>query len=95
MTLLITGTASGIGKAVADHFIQRGHTVYGIDTACSESRENFLGFVADITSETSLEQAKTHLHKNGIRLDAILNIAGIHRMAYLVESDYAQMKKVV
>jgi NAD(P)-dependent dehydrogenase (short-subunit alcohol dehydrogenase family) len=51
--------------------------------------------VADITDEASLHIVQTYLQDNGIVLDAILNIAGIHMMASLVESDYSRMKKVV
>ena len=31
MKILITGTGQGIGKAIAEHFLQEGHTVMGID----------------------------------------------------------------
>lgn len=95
MNVLITGAASGIGRAVADQFIKQGHVVYGVDVAHAEERENFCGFAADITSENALQNIREHLRANGIILDAILNIAGIHMMASLIESDYAKMKKVV
>lgn len=95
MNILITGTASGIGQAAADNFIKQGHTVFGIDVAKSKEQKHFLSFVADITDETALQNAKMYLRENNITLAAILNIAGIHRMASLVESDYAKMKQVV
>lgn len=95
MNLLITGVASGIGQAVAARFIECGHTVYGIDLAKTEDHDRFHGFAADITDEGSLQSVRKYLLENKITLDAILNIAGIHRMASLVESDYMRMKKVV
>ena len=95
MNLLITGTASGIGRAVADHFVERGHVVFGIDISPVSEGTHFHSFVADITDEHSLLPMKAHLQENGIILDAIVNIAGIHMMASLVENDYPQMKKVV
>ena len=95
MNLLITGVASGIGQAVAARFIECGHTVYGIDLAKTEDHDRFHGFAADITDEGSLQSVRKYLLENNITLDAILNIAGIHRMASLVESDYMRMKKVV
>ena len=95
MNLLITGAASGIGQAVSDYFIEHGHIVYGIDVAQAAERENYHGFTADITDNASLQSVREHLQKNNIMIDAILNIAGIHAMVSLVESDYTKIKNVV
>ena len=95
MNLLISGAASGIGRAAADYFIERGHVVFGIDLQTGAERENLHGFIADITDEASLLRVRDYLCEKGIMLDVILNIAGRHIMASLVESDYADMKSVI
>ena len=95
MNVLITGAASGIGSAVAQYFRKRGHTVYGIDLQPIKTQVGMHGFAADITDESALLAIRQQLQEQGVKLDAILNIAGIHKMASLVESDYAQMKKVI
>lgn len=95
MNILITGTASGIGQATADLFLRQGHMIFGIDIVPCAECENFYGFIADITNEASLLGVKEYLRNNNIKLDAILNIAGVHTMVSLVESDYTEMKRVV
>ena len=95
MQVLITGVASGIGRAVADGFLTRGHVVYGIDRLPVAEKEGFFGFAADITDENSLGQVARHLQQQDVKLDAIINIAGKHIMASLVESDFGQMKQVI
>ena len=95
MDLLITGAASGIGLAVTEYFLSRGHRVFGIDIAPTGQRENFHSFQADITDEAALLPIREQLCRQGIALDAIVNIAGIHAMASLAESDPALMKKTV
>lgn len=94
MNLLITGAASGIGKAAAEYFSQRGHAVYGIDLSPA-GINGVCCFSADITDADSLLKVKNHLQTNNIVLDAIINVAGIHMMASLVESDYRKMKQVI
>lgn len=95
MRILITGVASGIGRATADYFLNKGHTVYGIDRQPTDPRENFHSFVADITDENSLLSVRQTLMDEGVILDAIINVAGIHKMASLVECDCSSMKKLV
>lgn len=95
LNLLITGAASGIGQAVTEHFLREGHRVFGIDLTETQSRDRYCGFRADITDQAALSAISEHFIQNGITMDAILNIAGIHMMASLVESDYTRMKKTV
>lgn len=95
MNILITGVASGIGSATAEHFLKQGHVVFGIDVQPAKAQDQFHTFVADVTDVQSLQSVKEYFQTNGVQLDAILNIAGIHMMASLVEGDYQHMKKVV
>ena len=95
MNILITGAASGIGLAAAEHFLRRGHTVFGVDLTAIPERENFIGFRADITDENALQLIRQQLTQKGTGLDAIVNIAGIHAMVSLAESDSSQMRKMI
>ena len=93
--LLITGAASGIGRAAAEQFAAEGHRVYGIDAAPGGDPLPFPLYTADITDEGALLAIRDRLEGEGILLDGILNIAGIHAMTSLVEGDPLRMKHLV
>ena len=95
MNILITGIASGIGKALGDIFLQNGHKVFGIDINEAIEKDNLITFKGDITNKESLINIKEYIINNNIKLDMIINVAGIHKMASLVENDYNDIKSVI
>lgn len=94
MNVLITGAASGIGYALMKEFISHDHFVIGLDIN-EIKNEKCLTFKCDITNEESLSSILNELKRKEIKLDAIVNIAGVHLMASLVETDPQKMKKLL
>ena len=95
MKVLITGIASGIGKATASLFLNNNHEVYGVDINKVEEENNLHSFVADITNQEQLLKIKNDLENNNTKFDVIINVAGIHKMSSLVEDDYSKLKTVI
>lgn len=95
LNVLITGAASGIGDAVKEYFINNNHQVYAIDVSKINESDNLKTYQCDITNQTELLKIKSELENKQIKLDAIINIAGIHMMTSLVENDYLKMKRLI
>ena len=55
MKILITGTSQGIGKAIAEQFLQKGHDVIGIDRQASGIRhESYKHYQCDVRDYDNL-----------------------------------------
>ena len=55
MNVLITGTTQGIGRAIATHFLQKGHIVWGIDRQeASISHERYTHYICDVRDYQNL-----------------------------------------
>ncbi len=69
MKVLITGTSQGIGKAVAELFLQNGHKVYGIDrNAEGITHPDYVHFICDVRDRDNLPDISD--------VDILINNAG-------------------
>ena len=60
MNVIVTGTASGIGLAIAEKFLAAGHTVYGLDRGESVIQHpGYRHFVCDIRTCRSFRRRRS------------------------------------
>lgn len=94
-SVLITGGASGMGRAVALKLAQNGYLVYSGDIKKnSEERENIKQIILDVTSMESVESAFKEISKETDSLAAVLNFAGIIMMDSLIEIEEKEYLKI-
>ncbi|NNM09328.1 MAG: SDR family NAD(P)-dependent oxidoreductase [Flavobacteriaceae bacterium] len=94
--ILITGTASGIGKATAETLIEKGHTVYGGDIQVEANLYlNDIGGHALIMDVTKDDQVKTGVQKvidEQGRIDVLINNAGYGSFSTIENIDIAELQ---
>lgn len=93
---LITGTRKGIGRFMAEHFCDQGHTVYG----CSRSdpgwsRDNYHHHIADVSDERVVNRIFSTIRREHGRLDNLLNNAGIASMNHSILTPVNTVRKIM
>lgn len=74
MKILITGTSQGIGKAIAELFLEKGHKVLGIDrNAASINHKNYTHYETDVRNYDSLPEVSD--------VEVLINNAGTQNEA--------------
>lgn len=96
MIILITGTSRGIGKYLADRFLDAGHTVIGFcRSECDIQNENFHHFVTDLTDEKAVVKALGEVRKQFGLIDVLINNAGIASMNHFCLTPLETAKRVM
>lgn len=98
--VMITGAASGIGKACVDSFLSRGAAVVGLDIDGSietlHQKPNFLGITCDVADRNALEQALEQCVRQYGGLDMMVLNAGIFPQSMTIEEmDIDKWSKVL
>jgi gluconate 5-dehydrogenase len=99
---IITGAASGIGRHLADAFVDAGARVAlfdrdaeGVRAAAEALPGTAIGMAVDITDEKGVEQAVLETDKELGRLDFLVNNAGVRHQASIVDHDIETWRRTV
>jgi NAD(P)-dependent dehydrogenase (short-subunit alcohol dehydrogenase family) len=85
---LVTGAATGIGRATAERLAQEGATVVAgiVEEGQRPSVATFDAVVLDVRSEEAWSRAIVHVEERHGGLDILVNNAGIHRRGKAAET---------
>ena len=95
--VLVTGGASGIGRAITEYLAQNNYKVFCTDINLykGEQNPNIIPLVMDVTSSKAIEAAKKEILKTTDTLHAIINNAGIFVMDSFVEIAEEKLQKII
>jgi len=74
--IVITGSSSGIGETLANHFVDKGHTVYGLSRSRKENLQ-FQHLATDVTNKENVFQSIQQIINETGRIDVLINNAGV------------------
>ena len=93
---LITGTRTGIGRFLAEHYVGRGHRVVG----CSRGQvdwalEGYTHYALDVADEQAAKALFADVRKKCGRLDHLVNNAGVASMNHSLLTPLATVHRVL
>ncbi|MBQ8909318.1 MAG: SDR family NAD(P)-dependent oxidoreductase [Clostridia bacterium] len=93
--VLITGGASGMGRATAVKLAKNGYNVFSCDIKTNEEEiKNITQLQVDVTNMQSIQDAFDFVSKQTDTLDAVINFAGIIMMNSLIEISEEDFLKI-
>ncbi|WP_055491212.1 SDR family NAD(P)-dependent oxidoreductase [Streptomyces sp. TP-A0356] len=95
LAALVTGGASGIGRATADLLAARGARVAVLDLDPSSVRKPLLAYRADVTDDASVRAAVAAAVTDLGGLDVLVNNAGVGAQGTVEDNDDEQWRRVL
>ncbi|MFJ9174210.1 SDR family NAD(P)-dependent oxidoreductase [Streptomyces sp. NPDC102360] len=92
---LVTGGASGIGRATAELLAARGADVAVLDRDITDVEKPLRGYAADVTDDTAVRAAVATATGDLGGLDVLVNNAGIGAQGTVADNDDAEWHRVL
>lgn len=94
--MLITGTRTGLGRKLTDHYTSHGYHVVGCSRGPFETTlPNYEHFQLDIIDEQAVKKLFSHIRKTYKRLDVLINNAGVTSANYILLTPLANARQVM
>jgi 3-oxoacyl-[acyl-carrier protein] reductase len=94
--MVVTGTRKGIGRYLAEYYLERGWTVAGCSREASDlSHERYVHYCADVADEKAAGEMFRDVAKRFGSVDALLNNAGIASMNHLLLTPLATVERIM
>lgn len=93
---LVTGARKGLGRYLAERFLERGHVVVGCSRGASDlAHERYTHFEADVADEAAVKPIFKHVRKTHGGLDHLINNAGIASMNHVALTPIDTVQRVL
>ena len=93
--IIITGTRKGIGRYLAEQYLQEGDIVYGCSRRiCDIEHPNYHHARLDVSDEAEVVSFVRNVYKNHKHIDVLINNAGCASMNHFLLTPYDTAKKV-
>ena len=95
-SMIITGTRKGIGRAMAEHFLERGWNVAGCSRKPSSiDHDHYSHYELDVADERAVSKMIRSVVREHRGLDAVLNNAGIAAMNHFLLTPGKTVERVL
>lgn len=93
---LITGTRTGIGRSLAEHYVRRGHRVVGCSRSPADwALEGYTHHLADVRDEKAVRDLVGEIRRTHGRLDHLINNAGIAEMNHSLLTPISSVREIL
>ena len=94
--IVMTGTSKGIGRYLAEYYVNRGHQVIGCSRTSSDlEHQNYHHFCQDVVDETAAKKLFAEVRRTYNRLDVLINNAGIASMNLAMTTPIRMLRRIL